>query len=154
MMILKEFSRIVCVSLFSYQGSLFLLSFDSSFSLSHSFLLSRTFLRFFKTFQMNFCDSLLIKQLVLLYHIHFRMSTVFKFLFLFVFKKEKSASFRSGLKYIIECILRQVVFIIFQKTVKKHLPARHICIPHAGSCPFPPMPNLFFLSLYYRVPLK
>ena len=53
----------------------------------------------------------------LLYHIHFRMSTSFlSFLFSFLFfKKEKSASFRSGLKYIIECILRQVVFYHFPK---------------------------------------
>ena len=36
MMILKEFSRIVCVSLFSYQGSLFVCLSDSSFTLSHS----------------------------------------------------------------------------------------------------------------------
>ena len=45
------------------------------------------------------------------------MSTSFlSFLFSFLFfKKEKSASFRSGLKYIIECILRQVVFYYFPK---------------------------------------
>ena len=55
MMILKEFSRIVCVSLFSYQGSLFLLSFDSSFSLSHSFLFVKNFFKFFsKLFLMKF----------------------------------------------------------------------------------------------------
>ena len=35
MMILKEISRIVCVSLFSYQGSFVLLSCDSSSRLSH-----------------------------------------------------------------------------------------------------------------------
>ena len=35
MMILKEFSRIVCVSLFSYQGSLFVCLSDSLFTLPH-----------------------------------------------------------------------------------------------------------------------
>ncbi len=35
MMILKEFSRIVCVSLFSYQGSLLVCLSDSLFTLSH-----------------------------------------------------------------------------------------------------------------------
>ena len=35
MMILKEFSRIVCVSLFSYQGSLLVCLSDSLFTLAH-----------------------------------------------------------------------------------------------------------------------
>ena len=35
MMILKEFSRIVCVSLFSYQGSLLVCLSDSLFTLPH-----------------------------------------------------------------------------------------------------------------------
>ena len=35
MMILKEFSRIVCVSLFSYQGSLLACLSDSLFTLPH-----------------------------------------------------------------------------------------------------------------------
>ena len=42
-----EFSRIVCVSLFSYQGSL---SFDSSFILSLSFPFVKNFFKFFQTF--------------------------------------------------------------------------------------------------------
>ena len=54
MMILKEFSRIVCVSLFSYQGSLFLLSFDSSFSVSPSFLFVKNFFKFFQNFSNEF----------------------------------------------------------------------------------------------------
>ena len=37
MMILKEFSRIVCVSLFSYQGSLLVRLTDSLFTLPHPF---------------------------------------------------------------------------------------------------------------------
>ena len=49
MMILKEFSRIVCVSLFSYQGSLLHLC-DSSFILSYSQLFVKNFFNFFKTF--------------------------------------------------------------------------------------------------------
>ena len=35
MLILKEFSRIVCVSLFSYQGSLLVCLSDSLFTLPH-----------------------------------------------------------------------------------------------------------------------
>ena len=47
MMILKEFSRIVCVSLFSYQGSC-LLSFATAHLLYHIFsCVSSTFLKFF-----------------------------------------------------------------------------------------------------------
>ena len=121
MMILKEFSRIVCVSLFSYQGSLFVCLSDSSFTLSHSSVPVKYFFQVFsKLFKWIFvirCSS----ATRLLYHIHFRMSTSFlSFLFSFLFfKKEKSASFRSGLKYIIECILRQVVFYHFPKNCKK-----------------------------------
>ena len=47
MMILKEFSRIVCVSLFSYQGSLFVCLSDSSFTLSHSLPNVNKFFKFF-----------------------------------------------------------------------------------------------------------
>ena len=43
----KEFSRIVCVSLFSYQGSL---SLDSSFTLSHLFFFVKHFFQVFLTF--------------------------------------------------------------------------------------------------------
>ncbi len=56
-----EFSRIVCVSLFSYQGSL---SFDSSFILSLSFPFVKNFFKFFQTFLNDFCDSSLHQQLV------------------------------------------------------------------------------------------
>ena len=52
MMILKEFSRIVCVSLFSYQGSLLYLC-DSSFILSYSQLFVKNFFNFFKTFYLR-----------------------------------------------------------------------------------------------------
>ena len=53
MMILKEFSRIVCVSLFSYQGSLFVCLSDSSFTLSHSFLNVKYFFEVFYFFKIQ-----------------------------------------------------------------------------------------------------
>ena len=62
-----EFSRIVCVSLFSYQGSL---SFDSSFILSLSFLFVKNFFKFFQNFLMTFVIRCL-SATRLLYHIHF-----------------------------------------------------------------------------------
>ena len=43
----KEFSRIVCVSLFSYQGCL---SCDSLFTLSHLFFFVKHFFKFFSKF--------------------------------------------------------------------------------------------------------
>ena len=53
MMILKEFSRIVCVSLFSYQGS-YLLSFVTAHLLYHIFFnVSSTFLKFFIFFKLQ-----------------------------------------------------------------------------------------------------
>ena len=64
MMILKEFSRIVCVSLFSYQGSLFSLSLDSSFILSCSFLFVKNFFKFFQNFLNEFLLPVAHQQLV------------------------------------------------------------------------------------------
>ena len=46
---LKKFSRIVCVSLFSYQCSLCRLS-NSSYRLSHSFLFVKNFFKSFQNF--------------------------------------------------------------------------------------------------------
>ena len=115
MMILKEFSRIVCVSLFSYQGSLFVCLSDSSFTLSHSpapvkdffkffsrhfFMsvcrsqatcllyhmfvsLSTTIFCFFKTFQMNFCDSLLISNSFTLSHSFLNVKYFFEVFYFF-----------------------------------------------------------------------
>ena len=79
MMILKEFSRIVCVSLFSYQGSL---SFDSSFILSLSFSFVKNFFKFFQNFLMAFVIRCL-SATRLLYHIHFWMSSTFLKFFIF-----------------------------------------------------------------------
>ena len=47
MLMCKEFSRIVCVSLFSYQGRL---SCDSLFTLSHLFRFVKNFFKFFQSF--------------------------------------------------------------------------------------------------------
>ena len=70
MMILKEFSRIVCVSLFSYQGSFVLFrSLATAHLVYHvRFRLSRTFLSFFKTFSNSFVISSLISNSFTLPH--------------------------------------------------------------------------------------
>ena len=94
MMILKEFSRIVCVSLFSYQGSLFLLSLDSSFILSYSFLFVKNFFKFFQNFLMAFVIRCL-SATRLLYHIHFWMSSTF--LKFFIFSKFKTSNGEGGI---------------------------------------------------------
>ena len=93
MMILKEFSRIVCVSLFSYQGSFVLLSCDSSSRLSHSSALVKYFFHFlFEAFMMFVRRSQATR---LLYHIFISLSTTFshfskllKLFKLFVQKKQ------------------------------------------------------------------
>ena len=76
----KKFSRIVCVSLFSYQGSLFLLSCDSSFTLSH---LQSLVKNFFQILFDNFFDVLkcfaLSRQLVYFTILHFSCQQVFSF---------------------------------------------------------------------------
>ena len=80
MMILKEFSRIVCVSLFSYQGSLFVYLSDSSFTLSHS---SVPVKYFFQVFSRHFLMSVYRSQATcLLYHMFVSLSTI-----IFVFSK-------------------------------------------------------------------
>ena len=80
MMILKEFSRIVCVSLFSYQGSFVLLSCDSSSRLSHSSALVKYFFQVFsRHFLMSVCRS---QATCLLYHMFVSLSTI-----IFVFFK-------------------------------------------------------------------
>ena len=80
MMILKEFSRIVCVSLFSYQGSLFVYLSDSSFTLSHSSVLVKYF---FQVFSKHFLMSVYRSQATcLLYHMFVSLSTI-----IFVFFK-------------------------------------------------------------------
>ena len=80
MMILKEFSRIVCVSLFSYQGSLFVRLSDSSSILSHSPApVKYFFLSFFRGVLMFVCRS---QATCLLYHMFVSLSTI-----IFVFFK-------------------------------------------------------------------
>ena len=80
MMILKEFSRIVCVSLFSYQGSLFVCLSDSSFTLSHSPVPVKYFFQVFsRHFLMAVCRS---QATCLLYHMFVSLSTI-----IFVFFK-------------------------------------------------------------------
>ena len=80
MMILKEFSRIVCVSLFSYQGSLFVCLSDSSFTLSHS---SAPVKYFFQVFSRHFLMSVCRSQATCsLYHMFVSLSTI-----IFVFSK-------------------------------------------------------------------
>ena len=80
MMILKEFSRIVCVSLFSYQGSLFVCLSDSSFTLSHSPAPVKYFFQVFsRHFLMSVCRS---QATCLLYHMFVSLSTI-----IFVFFK-------------------------------------------------------------------
>ena len=75
MMILKEFSRIVCVSLFSYQGSLFVCLSDSSFILSHSSVPVKYFFQvFLRHFLMSVCRP---QATCLLYHISVPLSTTF-----------------------------------------------------------------------------
>ena len=75
MMILKEFSRIVCVSLFSYQGSFVLLSCDSSSRLSHSSALVKYFFHFLSKAFMMFARR--SQATCLLYHIFISLSTIF-----------------------------------------------------------------------------
>ena len=75
MMILKEFSRIVCVSLFSYQGPFVLLSCDSSFRLSHSSALVKYFFHFLSEAFMMFARR--SQATCLLYHIFISLSTTF-----------------------------------------------------------------------------
>ena len=60
MMILKEFSRIVCVSLFSYQGSLLVCLSDSLFTLPHLIDCVKYFFEVFYFFK-NFSDIILIR---------------------------------------------------------------------------------------------
>ena len=93
MMILNEFSIIVCVSLFSYQGSFVLLSCDNSSRLSHSSALVKYFFHFlFEAFMMFVRRSQATR---LLYHIFISLSTTFshfskllKLFKLFVQKKQ------------------------------------------------------------------
>ena len=80
MMILKEFSRIVCVSLFSYQGCLSVISFRQLVHFIISFrscqaLFSKVFQTFKKLYKVVcFCRS--VQATWLLYHKFSHLSTV------------------------------------------------------------------------------
>ena len=85
-----EFSRIVCVSLFSYQGSLFVCLSDNSFTLSHSSVPVKCF---FQVFSRHFLMSVCRPQATcLLYHMFVSLSTTFslfsKLFKLFIQKKQ------------------------------------------------------------------
>ena len=79
-----EFSRIVCVSLFSYQGSLSVCLSDSSFTLSHSSVLVKYFFQVFSKLFWCLCVALRrlvysitsspdCQQLFLLFSKHFKL---------------------------------------------------------------------------------
>ena len=66
MMILKEFSRIVCVSLFSYQGSLLVRLSDSLFIITSVFLNVKHFFRLFSHFlDLYFTFNIMFYRLLL-----------------------------------------------------------------------------------------
>ena len=77
MMILKEFSRIVCVSLFSYQGSLLSVSQTARLLYHIHNCLSSTFFKFFRSF-FDVCVSL-SGDLFTLSHLHFFVNNFFRF---------------------------------------------------------------------------
>ena len=81
MLICKEFSRIVCVSLFSYQGCL---SCDSLFILTHSFSFVKNF---FKFFQIIFFNMFAVHQQLVYFIIRIRVCQELFYLFLHFFVK-------------------------------------------------------------------
>ena len=129
--------KVLCVSL----------SFDSSFSLSRSFSFVKNFFKFFQNFLMNFCDFVAHQQLV--YSIAFISECQELFLFfLFLFRiyfikpRKKSASSRSGFKYIIVVFIRQAFFIKF---LKKFELTDHIDKEYSIRCLFRSIRGLFCL---------
>ena len=79
MMILKEFSRIVCVSLFSYQGSLLSSLRQLVYFITFTSACQVLFLSFFRGVLMFVCRS---QATCLLYHMFVSLSTI-----IFVFFK-------------------------------------------------------------------
>ena len=129
--------KVLCVSL----------SFDSSFSLSRSFSFVKNFFKFFQNFLMNFCDFVTHQQLV--YSIAFISECQELFLFFSVFishllhkTQKKSASSRSGFKYIIVVFIRQAFFIKF---LKKFELTGHIDKEYSIRYLFRSIRGLFFL---------
>ena len=78
MMILKEFSRIVCVSLFSYQGSLFVISQTARLLYHIHSVLVKNFFKFFRSIFFMIVSP--VQATCLLYHIFITgLSTTFLF---------------------------------------------------------------------------
>ena len=83
------------------------------------FCLSRTFLSFFKTFQMNFCDSLLISNSFTLSHSLPNVNKFFKlFIFFFVFQKRKIRLISKRIKVYHWMHSTSSSFLLFSKNYK------------------------------------
>ena len=80
-----QLSRLFCCHLFATACLFYLISF----------CLSRTFLSFFKTFQMNFCDSLLISNSFTLSHPAKNVNKFFSFSFSFLKVSKRKIRFIS-----------------------------------------------------------
>ena len=125
--------KVLCVSL----------SFDSSFSLSRSFSFVKNFFKFFQ----NFCDFVAHQQLIHSIAFISKCQELFLF-FLFLFRiyfikpRKKSASSRSGFKYIIVVFIRQAFFIKF---LKKFELTDHIDKEYSIRCLFRSIRGLFCL---------
>ena len=131
----KEFSRIVCVSLFSYQGCL---SCDSSFILSLRFHLVKYF---FQLFPKCFFRSVLCCCFQQLWHLIMSFAVcqhLFSFFETFLsFQNEKSASLRSGFQYNILFSLRQVYFLFFSYFFRLiYIPCTRACLKNIWICLF------------------
>ena len=129
--------KVLCVSLSS----------DSSFSLSRSFSFVKNFFKFFQNFLMNFCDFVAHQQLIHSIAFISECQELFLF-FLFLFRicfikpRKKSASSRSGFKYIIVVFIRQAFFIKF---LKKFELTDHIDKEYSIRCLFRSIRGLFCL---------
>ena len=129
--------KVLCVSL----------SFDSPFSLSRSFSFVKNFFKFFQNFFELFCDFVAHQQLVHSIAFISKCQELFLF-FLFLFRiyfikpRKKSASSRSGFKYIIVVFIRQAFFIKF---LKKFELTDHIDKEYSIRCLFRSIRGLFCL---------
>ena len=92
MMVLKEFSRIVCVSLFSYQGSLFVVLRQLVYFITVAFVCQQLF-KFFQNFFNKLRYPLLISNSFTLSH---SFLNVKYFLKLFIFQNQKLQTEKEG----------------------------------------------------------